>query len=157
MSRPSRGEQHFADVIRWLHHRLVSAAPVGARLKIPAQIANSSVSMTILRSLALLLFFFSTSGLFAQSATDNPDFNKLVEEYISGYLAARPLEAVSLGFHEYDGKLGDYSRGALDAELARLKDFDQRFQKVDVTKISLRDFSDLRLIRASIQDRKSVV
>ena len=109
--------------------------------------------MRILRSCSILFLLFWVSPLSGQSKTDSPEFNKLVEEYISGYLAARPHEAVSLGFHEYDGKLADYSRAGIDAEIARLNDFKKRFQKVDVTKISLRDFHDLRLIRTAIDSQ----
>jgi len=51
-------------------------------------------------------------------------FSRLADEYISGYLAWRPQTGTSLGFHEYDGKLTDFNRPSLDAELARLKSFD---------------------------------
>ena len=30
---------------------------------------------------------------------------------IAGYLAARPLQATGLGFHQYDGKIADYFYG----------------------------------------------
>jgi hypothetical protein len=33
---------------------------------------------------------------------------------------------MQLGFHQYDGKLTDYSRASIDGELARLKEFDRR-------------------------------
>ena len=50
-------------------------------------------------------------------------FGKLSDEYLNGYLAWRPQLAVSLGFHEYDGKVTDFSKTSLDGELKRLKDF----------------------------------
>jgi uncharacterized protein (DUF885 family) len=85
--------------------------------------------------------------------SNDATFDKLAEEYISGYLAARPLEAVALGFHEYDGKLGDYSRASIDAELARLKRFDEKFQKLDPSKLSPRASVDLRLLRAAVKNQ----
>ena len=51
------------------------------------------------------------------------DFYRLADEYLTNYLAWRPLEAVGLGFHEFDGKLTDFSQASIDGELARLKEF----------------------------------
>ena len=52
------------------------------------------------------------------------DFARLADEYIAGYLAWRPQTGTSLGLHEYDGKVTDYSQASLSAELARLKSFE---------------------------------
>src|SRR5213078_16959 len=48
------------------------------------------------------------------------ELDVVAEEYIRGYLAARPLQATALGFHEYDGRINEDTRLAIDAELARL-------------------------------------
>src|ERR1051326_1358609 len=53
-------------------------------------------------------------------------FRRIADEYIAGYLTWRPLTGTSLGLHQYDGKITDYSRSSLDAELQRLKSFDQK-------------------------------
>jgi len=107
--------------------------------------------MTIFRFPSILFLLLSFSSLRAQ--TSDAAFDALAEEYIAGYLAARPLEAVALGFHEYDGKLADLSRASLDAELARLKRFDEKFQKLDSGKLSPRASIDLRLLRAAIKNQ----
>jgi uncharacterized protein (DUF885 family) len=99
----------------------------------------------------LIAWLAFASGSFAQN--NDADFNKLAEEFISGYLAARPLEAVALGFHEYDGKLADCSRSALDAEIARLKSFDEKFQKLDAAKLSPQASIDLRILRAAVKNQ----
>src|SRR5438046_1541229 len=39
------------------------------------------------------------------------------EKFLKGHFAARPLLGTAIGLHEYDGKITDYSRLALDAEL----------------------------------------
>jgi hypothetical protein len=72
--------------------------------------------------------------LAAGSAAQTPDeeYQSVAEEYIKGYFAARPLIATSLGLHEYDGKIADFSRLALDAELSRLRRFDDRLRKFDL-------------------------
>ena len=44
-------------------------------------------------------------------------FVRLSEEFLDGYLAWRPQSGTYLGLHEYDGKVKDYSKSSLDAEL----------------------------------------
>src|SRR5256886_6454131 len=69
----------------------------------------------------------------------------------STYLAAHPLQGTALGFHEYDGKISDYSRLALDAELSRLRRFDDRLAKFDPAKLSPRQSMDLRILQAAVK------
>jgi len=52
--------------------------------------------------------------------------------------------------HEYDGRISDYSRLALDAELSRLKRFEDRLQKFELGKLSRRQSIDLRILQAAI-------
>lgn len=75
----------------------------------------------------------------------------MAEEFIKGYFAARPLLGTSMGLHEYDGKITDYSRLALDAELFRLKKYDDRLQKFELSKLSQRQSIDLRVLQAGIR------
>src|SRR4051812_8990988 len=77
--------------------------------------------------------------------TPDAEYEAVAEEYIKGYLAARPIPAVHLGFHEYDGKIADYSRLALDAELTRLRRFDDRLKIFDLEKLAQRQSIDLRI------------
>jgi uncharacterized protein (DUF885 family) len=79
------------------------------------------------------------------------ELDNVTEEFIRGYLAARPLHATALGFHEYDGRIGEYTRLAIDAELARLRRFDNRLKKFDLAKLSPRAAIDLRLLQATIK------
>ena len=87
------------------------------------------------------------------SAPLKPDaeFDIVAEEYIRGYLAARPLHAVALGFHEYDGRINEHTRLAIDAEVARLVRFDDRLKKFDLEKLGARAGIDLRLLQAAIR------
>jgi uncharacterized protein (DUF885 family) len=83
--------------------------------------------------------------------TPDSEYETVAEEYIKGYFTARPLLGTAMGLHEYDGKIADYNRLALDAELARLKRFDDRLAKFDLDKLSQRQSIDLRILRAAIQ------
>lgn len=103
-----------------------------------------------LRFLFVIAFFLPAANSFAAQTAD-ADYEAVAEEYIKGYLAARPLQGTALGLHEYDGKITDYSRLALDAELSRLRRFDDRLNKFDPTKLSPRQSIDLRILQAAVK------
>src|SRR5712691_9743727 len=102
-----------------------------------------------------LMFFGLASclALLVAFAAQTPDaeYEAVAEEYIKGYFAARPLQGTALGLHEYDGKITDYSRLALDAELSRLRRFDDRLKKFEPDKLSPRQSVDLRILQAAIK------
>jgi uncharacterized protein (DUF885 family) len=102
-----------------------------------------------LRLFVIALFLPAANSFAAQTA--DADYEAVAEEYIKGYLAARPLQGTALGLHEYDGKITDYSRLALDAELSRLRRFDDRLNKFDPTKLSQRQSIDLRILQAAVK------
>lgn len=111
-------------------------------------VAASSMRI-FLRLFVIALFLRGASSFAAQTA--DADYEAVAEEYIKGYLAARPLQGTALGLHEYDGKITDYSRLALDAELSRLRRFDDRLNKFDPTKLSPRQSIDLRILQAAVK------
>ena len=102
---------------------------------------------SLLRAIAIA---FPLAVSFA-AQTPDAEYEAVAEEYIKGYLTAHPLNATSLGFHEYDGKISDYSRLALDAELSRVRRFDDRLKKFDLEKLSARQSIDLRILQAAIK------
>ena len=104
----------------------------------------------ILLLLAVAYLSFKNLVSFA-AETEDPEYEAVAEEYIKGYLSAHPLEGTSLGLHEYDGKIADYSRLALDAELSRLRRFDDRLSKFDPSKLSARQSIDLRILQAAVK------
>src|SRR5438128_9302564 len=101
--------------------------------------------------LALVALCLSCGGSFATQTAD-VEYEAVAEEYIKTYLAAHPLEGTALGLHEYDGKITDYSRLALDAELSRLRRFDDRLTKFDPGTLSHRQSIDLRILHAAVQN-----
>ncbi|PYJ78763.1 MAG: DUF885 domain-containing protein [Verrucomicrobia bacterium] len=100
--------------------------------------------------LALVALCLSCGGSFATQTAD-VEYEAVAEEYIKTYLAAHPLEGTALGLHEYDGKITDYSRLALDAELSRLRRFDDRLTKFDAGTLSPRQSIDLRILQAAVK------
>jgi uncharacterized protein (DUF885 family) len=103
--------------------------------------------------LFLALFFGAVAPLWAQ-AKETPkadaDFDKLAVDFLGGYLAARPLQGVALGFHQYDGKIADFSRLAIDAEVERLKRFQTALAKLDASKLSKGTDIDRRILQTAI-------
>jgi uncharacterized protein (DUF885 family) len=110
---------------------------------------NESASGKLLLFIFLLTLCFSSAALAAQA--EDTEYEAVAEEYIKTYLAAHPLEGTALGLHEYDGKITDYSRLALDAELSRLRRFDDRLAKFDPSKLSARQSIDLRILQATVK------
>ena len=86
--------------------------------------------------------------------SENADkaFHQLSDEFLQGYLNWRPQGAVALGFHEYDGKIADFSKASLDNELQRLKDYDQRLSTIDTSSLSEKMFYDYRILQAAIKN-----
>ena len=98
----------------------------------------------------ILLAFSAANAVFAAQPQD-AEYEAVAEEYVKTYLAAHPLRGTALGFHEYDGKISDYSRLALDAELSRLRRFDDRLAKFDPAKLSPKQSIDLRILQAAVK------
>jgi uncharacterized protein (DUF885 family) len=103
-----------------------------------------------IRRLISFLALPLASTAFAAQIQD-AEYEAVAEEYVKTYLAAHPLEGTALGLHEYDGKISDYSRLALDAELSRLRRFDDRLAKFDPSKLSQRQSIDLRILQAAVK------
>ncbi len=102
-------------------------------------------------SFAVLLLTLSLASTAFAEQTQDAEYEAVAEEYVKTYLAAHPLQGTALGLHEYDGKISDYSRLALDAELSRLRRFDDRLSKFDPAKLSLRQSIDLRILQAAVK------
>ena len=106
--------------------------------------------MKVFLRLFAIALFLSATGTFA-AENEDAEYEAVAEEYIKTYLAAHPLEGTALGFHEYDGKISDYSRLALDAELSRLRRFDDRLSKFDQSKLGPRQSIDLRILQTAVK------
>jgi uncharacterized protein (DUF885 family) len=111
---------------------------------------SASTTKTFSFVLLLIMVCLPCRNSFADQTAD-AEYEAVAEEYIKGYFAAHPLEGTALGLHEYDGKISDYSRLALDAELSRLRRFDDRLGKFDSSKLSPRQSIDLRILQAAVK------
>lgn len=87
-------------------------------------------------------------------ASTDAAFALLTTEYLEGHLAWRPQVGVALGLHEYDGRITDLSRASLDAELARLKKFDERLARFVTNRLSPDGLHDFQLLRTAIRKER---
>ncbi len=79
-------------------------------------------------------------------------FAKLTDEILVDDFEFQPLNAVSLGLHQYDGKFVDASRPALDAEIKRLHVFLTRLEAIDPAKLSAPSALDYKLLKLGLQN-----
>jgi uncharacterized protein (DUF885 family) len=77
----------------------------------------------------------------------DPAFMKLADEFFDTYyFPANPTTATLTGLHSYDDKLEDYSRAAVERQIASLKDFDKRVSAVDAKSLAEMTQGDRQLV-----------
>jgi uncharacterized protein (DUF885 family) len=79
-------------------------------------------------------------------------FSQFSETFLKSWLDWRPQSAVSLGYHEYDKQVTDYSKASIDAELGRLNDFRTKLGMLDTAGLSAHAFIDYRILRSAINN-----
>lgn len=88
----------------------------------------------------------------SSSGSGDEAFLKLSEKYITETLEFNPQFGVYLGLHEYDGKLGHFSKTDLDKRLAVLKKYDQEFSAIDSTSLSKKNYYDWKIIKSNVKN-----
>ena len=109
-------------------------------------------SILLIIPLAVLFSCEQKTKQAAVPVSGDAAFEKLSENYLTGFLAWRPANGVALGYHEYDGKVTDLGKESIGKELGRLKDFDQQLAATDTTLLSAKDFYDFRILRSAIKN-----
>src|SRR3954469_15049532 len=90
------------------------------------------------------------SGCKTSKLSPDAEFHKISDEYLEGHLAWRPTVGMSLGLHQYDGRITDFSRASLDAELRRLKSFQAKLACIDAKHLSHEISFDYRLLQSAV-------
>jgi len=85
------------------------------------------------------------------AASGDAAFEKLSEEFLNSYLAWRPQYGVSLGYHQYDGKITDFSKASLAAEVSRLKEYDKKLSEIDLASLSAKKQFDWKILSYNIK------
>jgi hypothetical protein len=101
-----------------------------------------------------------SGGLSAGSAQTSPAstnsataaFYHLADDYFDHvYFKYSPTQGTLDGFHQYDTTLEDYSRGAIDREVAALKEYEAKFAAVAPAPLDLTAQGDLALVLGNIR------
>ena len=79
------------------------------------------------------------------------EFAQFVDAYFAAAFAYSPSRATRTGFHEYDGKLEDLSRGAIEARIAQLHAQQQQVEALRRGPLSFDDAIDAQLIANQIR------
>jgi len=98
----------------------------------------------------IALFFTSCASKEKVVTTTDSTFVTLTDRYLEGYFSFRPGNATSLGLHEYDRHKRDYSKAALEAELNRLKEYEQKLVSIGDSISSAASY-DYRILLSSIR------
>src|SRR5437588_5147026 len=117
---------------------------------------NRYICRVKLISLAYLSLAFALTGcarLERRAAVkENADaaFERAAQEYIAGYLEWRPQTGVTLGLHEYDGRLTDASKESIERELNRLKSSQAKIAQIKPANLNARGRYDYEILRHAI-------
>src|SRR3989442_552797 len=103
--------------------------------------------MKIIISAGVLL----SLSIFNTFATPEDDvFKKTAHDYIEQYLQANPEEATELGDHRFDGRLTDYSPEVRAKKLATQKEFREKLNAIDGSKVTGANNVDFRILKENI-------
>src|SRR5689334_22872461 len=106
--------------------------------------------LVVLFFLLILLTACSQSGLVKTTMDSTPAFNQLADQYFDEFFKHNPTAATAAGFHERDAQLEDYSKEEIDREIAYLKDFAAKFDKIDAKSLNADTAADRELVINSI-------
>ncbi len=120
---------------------------------------------TFLRLLAAALIILSLTPAMAQVSTQTKSrpevtepkmsaWDKLVDQFFDDYyFPFHPTSGTADGFHRYDDKLEDYSRKAVDDEVAAVKHMKARFEAFDANSLTAEQQADREMILAQCNSR----
>lgn len=104
------------------------------------------------RSVFTILLGLMVSLTMATSVSAKPrPFHELVDAYFEDYFKANPSQATSVGFHQYDHQLEDFSLAAHQRNRLKLLAYLKDFQALSPTALSPGDRDDREIMIASIQ------
>jgi uncharacterized protein (DUF885 family) len=112
----------------------------------------------VARLLCPALVVFLTVAASPQSAGDRmeiaaADFPKLVSEYLNDLHSRHPAMAAASGIHSWDSQLEDYSPAAIADEIAAIKKFQARLEKIPPIALGLSDLIDYQIISSNMKSR----
>src|SRR5947209_20358659 len=100
--------------------------------------------------LNILLGFLSLLVMATSINAKPRTFHELVDAYFDDYFRANPSQATSVGFHQYDRQLEDFSLAAHQRNRRKLVEYLAAFQALDPRALSPPDRDDREIMIATI-------
>src|SRR5262245_3227674 len=85
--------------------------------------------------------------------SDDAIFQQVADEYLADYFKRHPTGATYLGIHDYDSQLEDASKAGVQADIATLKRFRDRFAAINEGGLSLANQLDRAQVLAAIDSQ----
>ncbi len=104
-------------------------------------------------AILMILTTFVMRPSAAEAQPTPSDFDKLVDEYFAVFFQYHPTQGTAAGFHQYDAKLEDYSKAALDAESAANDKLQAKLSGFDKSKLTEESAADLQILQDAIRAR----
>lgn len=101
-----------------------------------------------MKTLTLVLFSLVMSlSLLAQPETKPAaNWDKTVDEFFDGYFSMSPTAGTYAGLHQFDTKLEDYSRAAVDKQIAWSHEWLDRLSKYDTKSLTAEQKQDYEIV-----------
>ena len=101
------------------------------------------------RIAALFFFLVSCACRNVDQSRGNP-MTRFVDDYFNAYFEWNPSAATSLGFHEYDSKMEDYSAASYKKRIEKLKELQRQLAALPATRTA-DEAIDLELLDSQIR------
>src|ERR1043166_631438 len=92
----------------------------------------------------------SLSILTASAASQDYEFQKIARDYVEQVLKSNPENSTELGDHRFDDQLTDYSQETRAKNLATQKEFREKINALDGSKMTPANSVDLRILKENI-------
>ena len=102
-------------------------------------------------SVSFLLLFLVGAAMAIETQAKPRSFHQVVDAYFEDYFKANPSQATSVGFHQYDRQLEDFSLAAHQRNRRKLLAYLKEFQAINPRPLSQNDRDDREIMIASIQ------
>ena len=105
----------------------------------------------VLRLVGFTALALAMAGCTRPKVSPDVRFQKISNDYLEAHLAWRPAFGMGLGLHQYDGRISDFSRASLRAELRRLKQFDAELADFDPQPLGREAKIDYQLLQSLVR------
>ena len=95
-----------------------------------------------------------SSAIAVRAESPKEEFQKVSDEYFDQvYFPNQPTSGTVAGYHQYDAKLEDFSRGSIDAEVTALNNIELRVSAIPAASLDQTTRGDRQMVLGNIHSR----